>query len=58
MQVLNARAKVESDQGQVVVPVYLTEDMMCGVVCLMEGAWAKIDSEGMDSVGSVMRARI
>jgi anaerobic dimethyl sulfoxide reductase subunit A len=44
---------VTSPQGAVLVPVSLTMDIMKGVVCLLEGAWAKFNEAEVEVNGSV-----
>jgi anaerobic dimethyl sulfoxide reductase subunit A len=41
-----------SPQGRVRIPAYVTEDIMPGVVCLLEGAWPCWDADGVDVAGS------
>jgi anaerobic dimethyl sulfoxide reductase subunit A len=43
---------VSSPQGCVRIAARVTEDIMPGVVCLLEGAWPVFDSEGVDTAGS------
>jgi anaerobic dimethyl sulfoxide reductase subunit A len=43
---------VYNSQGRVHVPARLTEDMMPGVVSLLEGAWPAFDADGVDLAGS------
>ncbi len=43
---------VSNDRGSVTVPVWVTEDIMPGVVCLPAGAWIAIDEDGVDRGGS------
>ncbi len=45
--------QVTSPQGRVRVKAIVTEDIMPGVVCLLEGVWPIFDSEGVDTAGSV-----
>jgi anaerobic dimethyl sulfoxide reductase subunit A len=44
--------QVSSPEGRVRVTVIVTEDIMPGVVCLLEGVWPTFDSEGVDTAGS------
>lgn len=44
---------VTSAQGRVRVPARVTEEIMPGVVCLLEGVWPALDAEGVDTAGSV-----
>jgi anaerobic dimethyl sulfoxide reductase subunit A len=44
---------VSSPEGVMRVPAQVTEDIMAGVVSLLEGAWATFDSEGVETSGSV-----
>lgn len=41
-----------NDRGRVVVPLYVTERCMPGVVALHEGAWMDIDKHGVDRAGN------
>jgi anaerobic dimethyl sulfoxide reductase subunit A len=41
-----------NERGRVVVPVYVTERCMPGVVALHEGAWMDRDSNGIDRAGN------
>jgi len=43
---------VTSPQGKVRIRAYVTEDIMQGVVCLLEGAWPSFTLEGTDTSGS------
>ncbi|MCK5005823.1 MAG: molybdopterin-dependent oxidoreductase, partial [Spirochaetales bacterium] len=43
---------VESPQGRVRVSVLITEDIMPGVVCLLQGIWPNLDANGMDQAGA------
>ncbi len=43
---------VTSAQGRVSIVARVTEDIMPGVVCLLEGVWPSLDSEGADTAGS------
>ena len=44
---------VTSLQGSIKISAFVTDDIMPGVICLLEGAWPNIDSDGMDTAGSV-----
>ena len=44
--------EVWNDRGRVVVPAYVTERCMPGVVVLFEGAWMDRDQEGVDLAGN------
>jgi anaerobic dimethyl sulfoxide reductase subunit A len=44
---------VSSPQGLLRIVTRVTEDIMPGVVCLLEGAWPSFDSEGVETAGSV-----
>lgn len=44
--------EVWNDRGKVVVPAYVTERCMPGVVVLYEGAWMDRDSKGVDRAGN------
>ncbi|PIE15589.1 MAG: molybdopterin oxidoreductase [Rhodobacterales bacterium] len=41
-----------NDRGRVIVPAYVTERCMPGVVVLHEGAWMDIDKDGVDRAGN------
>ncbi|PLX39617.1 MAG: molybdopterin oxidoreductase [Hyphomicrobiales bacterium] len=41
-----------NDRGRVVVPAYVTERCMPGVVVLHEGAWMDVDENGVDRSGN------
>ena len=43
---------VRSPQGRVCVAVHVTEDIVPGVVCLLEGVWPQFDADGTDVGGS------
>lgn len=45
--------QVTSPQGKVRIKAIVTEDIIPGVVCLLEGVWPIFDSEGVDTAGSV-----
>ena len=44
--------EVWNDRGKVVVPVYVTERCMPGVIVLHEGAWMDLDENGIDRAGN------
>jgi len=44
--------QVSSPEGRVRITAMVTEDIMPGVVCLLEGVWPIFDSEGVDMAGS------
>ncbi|MCG6862355.1 MAG: molybdopterin-dependent oxidoreductase [Chromatiaceae bacterium] len=41
-----------NDRGRVVVPAYVTERIMPGVLVLHEGAWIDLDENGVDRAGN------
>jgi len=43
---------VESPEGRICIEVRITEEIMKGVTCLLEGAWPCFDSNGIDYAGS------
>ena len=43
---------VSSPQGRIRVKAIVTEDIMPGVVSLLEGVWPVFDSEGVETAGS------
>jgi anaerobic dimethyl sulfoxide reductase subunit A len=43
--------KVFNDRGEVVIPAYVTERIMPGVVDLPQGAWFSPDENGVDRAG-------
>ena len=43
---------VSSPEGRLRIAALVTEDIMPGVVCLLEGVWPRFDSEGVDTAGS------
>jgi anaerobic dimethyl sulfoxide reductase subunit A len=43
---------VTSPQGRVRIAAWVTEDIMPGVVCLLEGVWPSFDPDGTDTAGS------
>jgi anaerobic dimethyl sulfoxide reductase subunit A len=44
--------EVWNDRGKVVVPVYVTERCMPGVLIIYEGAWMDLDENGVDRSGN------
>jgi len=44
--------EVWNDRGRVVVPAYVTERLMPGVVVIYEGAWIDLDENGVDRAGN------
>ncbi len=44
--------EIWNDRGKVVVPAYVTERCMPGVVVLHEGAWMDLDENGVDRAGN------
>ncbi|CDI03896.1 Molybdopterin oxidoreductase [Candidatus Competibacter denitrificans Run_A_D11] len=44
--------EVWNDRGKVVVPTYVTERCMPGVLVLHEGAWLDLDENGIDRAGN------
>ncbi|MBU0655617.1 MAG: molybdopterin-dependent oxidoreductase [Gammaproteobacteria bacterium] len=44
--------EVFNDRGRVVVPAYVTERCMPGVLVLYEGAWIDLDENGIDRAGN------
>jgi anaerobic dimethyl sulfoxide reductase subunit A len=44
---------VSSPQGLLRIVSRVTDDIVPGVVCLLEGAWPSFDSEGVETAGSV-----
>lgn len=44
--------EVYNERGRTVVPVYVTERVMPGVVVLHEGAWLDMDENGVDRAGN------
>lgn len=43
---------VHNDRGKCVVPAYVTERVMPGVLVLHEGAWLDVDENGIDRAGN------
>ena len=44
---------VTSPQGSLRIDACVTEDIMPGVVCILEGAWPSFNSDGVETAGSV-----
>ncbi|MGF1548830.1 MAG: molybdopterin-dependent oxidoreductase [Thiotrichales bacterium] len=44
--------EIWNERGRVVVPVYVTERLMPGVLVLFEGAWIDLDENGVDRSGN------
>ena len=44
--------EVSSPQGRVRIAARVTEDIMPGVVCLLEGVWPTFAADGTDTAGS------
>jgi anaerobic dimethyl sulfoxide reductase subunit A len=45
-------ALVRNNRGKMRISVKVTKDIMPGVVCLREGIWPELDTEGIDRAGS------
>jgi len=45
--------KVYNDRGAIVLPIYVTERILPGVVSIPQGAWCDLDKNGVDRAGSV-----
>jgi anaerobic dimethyl sulfoxide reductase subunit A len=43
---------VRSPRGKMKISVLLTEDIMPGVVCLLQGIWPSLDGNGLDHTGA------
>ena len=43
---------VSSPQGRMRIPARVTEEIMPGVVCLLEGGWPSLDADGVDTAGA------
>ncbi len=43
---------VSSPQGRTRIPVWVTEDIIPGAVCLLHGAWPSLDANGVDTGGA------
>ncbi len=46
------KVMVASTQGKIQIPVKVTDDIMEGVVCLLEGIWPDLDQNGIDHAGA------
>jgi len=46
------RVSVSSPEGRTVLPARITEDIMPGVVCILAGAWPRIEGDGSESAGA------
>jgi anaerobic dimethyl sulfoxide reductase subunit A len=44
--------EVSSERGRTRIPARVTEDVMPGAVCLLEGAWPRFDADGADTAGA------
>ena len=44
--------QVSSARGSLRIKVRLTNDIMPGVVCLLEGVWLELEPDGSDGAGS------
>ncbi len=44
--------ELESPEGKMRIPVYITENIMPGVVCLLAGMWPRIGEDGIDTAGA------
>ncbi|UJS25310.1 molybdopterin-dependent oxidoreductase [Thiothrix winogradskyi] len=44
--------EVFNDRGSIIVPVYVTERLMPGVLVVYEGAWIDLDENGIDRAGN------
>jgi len=44
---------VSSPEGRMRIAAHVTEDIMPGVVCLLEGVWPSLEPDGTDTAGSV-----
>ena len=43
---------VKSRRGKMKIPVLVTDDIMPGVVCLLQGIWPSLDENGLDHAGA------
>jgi anaerobic dimethyl sulfoxide reductase subunit A len=43
---------IRSPRGKMQITVMITEDIMPGVVCLLQGIWPRLDEKGMDHAGA------
>ncbi len=46
------KVEVWNDRGRLVVPAYVSQRCMPGVVAIPEGAWIDLDTEGIDRAGN------
>ena len=46
------KVMVSSPRGKMQIAVKITEDIMPGVVCLLQGIWPSLDGKGMDQAGA------
>ncbi len=46
------KVMVRSPRGEMRISVNITEDIMPGVVCLLQGIWPNLDENGMDQAGA------
>jgi anaerobic dimethyl sulfoxide reductase subunit A len=46
-------AEIWNDRGVMIAPVFLTDEIIEGVVAIAEGAWHKADEKGRDIAGSM-----
>lgn len=44
--------RIFNDQGEGIVTVHLSREIMLGVVSLPEGIWMRLDANGVDHAGS------
>jgi anaerobic dimethyl sulfoxide reductase subunit A len=44
--------EIFNERGRVRILARVTEEIMPGVVCLLEGVWAAVDEDGVDTAGS------
>ncbi|MEE8391711.1 MAG: molybdopterin-dependent oxidoreductase, partial [Anaerolineae bacterium] len=49
----NQQVCVASPEGRMHIPARVTEDIMPGVVCLLEGVWPSFEPDGTETAGSV-----
>jgi anaerobic dimethyl sulfoxide reductase subunit A len=48
----NQEVVVRSPRGKMKISVLITEDIMPGVVCLLQGIWPSLDGNGIDQAGA------
>ena len=46
------RVCIASPEGRARIIAHVTEDIMPGVVCLLEGAWPSFEPDGADTAGA------